>query len=863
MSQAGRAHVDLTARDKDLQIVTARVHATLRGLEDRMKSVAIHAQRMLLVGGGAMIGVLKLASDAEEVGSKFDAVFKEQAETVRQWAGEFGNAVGRSQTSLESFLGTMQDTFVPMGFARGEAAELSKAITELAIDLASFNNSSEPEVIAALQSAIVGNHETMRRYGVIITETTLAAQLLKMGIEGGTKAATEQQKIMARLEMIMAGTTDAQGDAARTAGGAANQWKALTSQLQGLGIAIGRVFLPVAVEMVQRIRAVVPAIQDWVKQNASGLISTTALAAKILVVLVILPRLVMAIRSVVTVMALMQKASAAVTAAQVAMAKGTFGTTAALYAQRTAAFALHAALATTLIGALALVATAFVRSRLENEDFRTSLLKTFDTIGLSGVTAALKYSNAQEDLRKALGRTVMARNEVAAAEDKSTSRQLAAQMKLKSAIEEEIRLRHRQREAARAALEEAQGQRNSPVRIAFDATRQSGGNLALALQIKRDTIAGLDTEIANRTAELAQDSNIPELTAEVEKLQEAIDGFTGEPVKLDLSQPIAAMSEFDKLMSKIRGLGSSPIQNALMSIDNQISQIGESFKKMAKDGTISQSQLELGMSDLTNAARLLRTQLADEKLTFTTPGTTEQEKLRAITDQMKEAEEALRAMVAAGDLSTDLMDERLSKAADAARRLAISVIDAEDAVFQFTADPMEREIRRIEEEAEKLRDLLRLRVEVDPAFADQATALMASVEAKAAKMIDELDKKERRASIEDASSLFRRIQTAAASGDMGIEAATEANTAATITQTASATANAAKLDSMTAKLAESQSKLAEAASDQAAIVDELRSGNKIAEAIRVNTQKVAAFGDKQADLLRQMLAVLPQVGTFA
>ena len=72
---------------------------------------------------------------------------------------------------------TVQDTFVPLGFARNEASDLSVQLTKLAVDVASFNNASDTETMRAFQSAIVGNHETVRRFGIVITEATLQQEL--------------------------------------------------------------------------------------------------------------------------------------------------------------------------------------------------------------------------------------------------------------------------------------------------------------------------------------------------------------------------------------------------------------------------------------------------------------------------------------------------------------------------------------------------------------------------------------------------------------------------------------------------------------------------------------------------------------
>jgi len=169
--------------------------------------------------------MVKMASSVEEMQSKSSVVFGRFVSDVRKELSAFGDEVGRSSFELEGMASTVQDTFVPMGFARGDASKLSVALTKLAFDVASFNNASDVETMRAFQSAIVGNHETVRRFGIVITEATLQQELNRMGIEKTTQTASNAEKVQARLNLITAGTTDAQGDAAMTAENFANRIK--------------------------------------------------------------------------------------------------------------------------------------------------------------------------------------------------------------------------------------------------------------------------------------------------------------------------------------------------------------------------------------------------------------------------------------------------------------------------------------------------------------------------------------------------------------------------------------------------------------------------------------------------------------
>lgn len=180
-----------------------------------------------------------LARDADEIASKFDVVFGELAEQSRAWAREFGAAVGRANQDVEKWLSTLQDTFVPLGFGRKEAAELSKTLTRLAVDVASFSNAADTDVLNNFTSALVGNHEAVRSYGIVITENSLKQEALRQGLQKNFSQLTELEKVQLRYNLIMRSTADAQGDAIRTASSLANLEKqrdaALTNLLETLG----------------------------------------------------------------------------------------------------------------------------------------------------------------------------------------------------------------------------------------------------------------------------------------------------------------------------------------------------------------------------------------------------------------------------------------------------------------------------------------------------------------------------------------------------------------------------------------------------------------------------------------------------
>ena len=259
-------NIDILAKDKThkaMQSATRGVNNLKNNVASSVASqqksfMALGSTIKMVVGTLAVIETIKFAkqmvmltSSVEEMQAKSSVVFGDFVRGVRAELSAFGDQVGRSTFELEGMASSIQDTFVPMGFARGEASKLSVQLTKLAVDVASFNNASDTETMMAFQSALVGNHETVRRFGVVITEATLKQELLRMGINKASKDVTNAEKVQARLNLIIAGTSDAHGDATRTSGSFANSSKALSAQLEELQVSVMQPLLPVLTDIVK------------------------------------------------------------------------------------------------------------------------------------------------------------------------------------------------------------------------------------------------------------------------------------------------------------------------------------------------------------------------------------------------------------------------------------------------------------------------------------------------------------------------------------------------------------------------------------------------------------------------------------
>ena len=275
--RAGRAFVELFADDSKL---VRGLNAAKKRLQAFGSSVRAIGARMFAAGAvvaGPLSLAVKAASDMEETMNKFNVVFGNNADVMKAWGDQFAGQIGRSKKQIADFLAGTQDLLVPIGFEAGAAREMSQQLTGLAIDLASFNNMADADVLRDLHAALTGSGEVMKKYGVLVNEAAVKQELLNQGID--KNSASEQQKVLARLAIILRGTTAAQGDAARSAGSFANQMKALKAKVDDAAVEIGSALLPVVTPLVTKLASAVQIVADWIKQNSGLIVSIAKIAA--------------------------------------------------------------------------------------------------------------------------------------------------------------------------------------------------------------------------------------------------------------------------------------------------------------------------------------------------------------------------------------------------------------------------------------------------------------------------------------------------------------------------------------------------------------------------------------------------------
>jgi hypothetical protein len=240
-----------------LSLNDSKFKAGLSNAGKKLGEFSKTSAKYIAAGGavaGAAIGTIlgKAVTDAsslQESVSKSNVVFGESASSVQAWAKTASSAFGQSNQQALEAAATIGNMFKAMGIADAESANMSKSIVELASDLASFNNTSIDEAIMAINAALRGESEPIRRYGVLLDEATLKADAFAKGIFNGKGTLTPATKALSAYNVILRQTTTAQGDFKRTSDGFANSTRTIQASLADASAGIGQGLLP-AIERI-------------------------------------------------------------------------------------------------------------------------------------------------------------------------------------------------------------------------------------------------------------------------------------------------------------------------------------------------------------------------------------------------------------------------------------------------------------------------------------------------------------------------------------------------------------------------------------------------------------------------------------
>ena len=152
------------------------------------------------------------------------------ADEVEKFAKSAVQNFGMSELTAKRMASTFMSMANSMGLAAKDGKNMSLQLTALAGDMASFYNVEQDVAQTALNSVFTGETESLKKFGIVLTEANLNAFALSRGITKSYNAMSQAEKVALRYQYVLKATANAQGDFARTSGSWANQVRILKEQ---------------------------------------------------------------------------------------------------------------------------------------------------------------------------------------------------------------------------------------------------------------------------------------------------------------------------------------------------------------------------------------------------------------------------------------------------------------------------------------------------------------------------------------------------------------------------------------------------------------------------------------------------------
>ena len=223
------------------------VTKTTGGIKKALSSLTKGFTATAIVYGLIKVGkqAVQTASDLQEVQNVVEVSFGSMSAEVDKFAENALKQFGLSKLSAKQFASTFMAMSNGMGIAAEAGKNMSLNLTALAGDLASFRNVEQDVAFTALKSVFTGETETLKNFGIVMTEANLEAYALSQGITKSYSAMSQAEKVALRYSFVLNATKNAQGDFARTSNNWANQVRILKEQFKELAGIIGNGLLKV------------------------------------------------------------------------------------------------------------------------------------------------------------------------------------------------------------------------------------------------------------------------------------------------------------------------------------------------------------------------------------------------------------------------------------------------------------------------------------------------------------------------------------------------------------------------------------------------------------------------------------------
>jgi len=220
-----------------------QIGATARGI--------LSADIIGQIGEAARTGFTSARDAATDLGESMNAVnriFGDSADVITKWGDEQANAYGLSQRAFNQMAVPIGASLKNVGLEMGNVARLTLLLTERASDMGSVFNHDVATVLEDIQAGLRGEADPLEKYGVGLNAAAVQQKALADSGKESAASLTNQEIMLARVNLLLQQTKDTMGDFKGTADQYANAQRIANAQIEEAQAKLGQAFLPMLAE---------------------------------------------------------------------------------------------------------------------------------------------------------------------------------------------------------------------------------------------------------------------------------------------------------------------------------------------------------------------------------------------------------------------------------------------------------------------------------------------------------------------------------------------------------------------------------------------------------------------------------------
>ena len=272
----------LTENEKEMANLgkeTVNVGEKISAFGDKVGKLGTQQKWVSAGATAALTGMFTAASDLNENLNKTEVVFDELSGSIQEWSKTTLQSYGIAQSSALNMISLYGDMATSMGLTTEQAAEMGKELVGRAGDLASFKNVSLDVAQTGLNAIFTGETESLKKFGIVMTEANLNAYALAEGFSKQYKEMDQAEKVLLRYQYVMDATSNSAGDFANTSDGAANSVRVAQESLKEAAATLGQEVIPLVLPLIQDVTTLIQGINAMDEGTKKLIVDGLAIAA--------------------------------------------------------------------------------------------------------------------------------------------------------------------------------------------------------------------------------------------------------------------------------------------------------------------------------------------------------------------------------------------------------------------------------------------------------------------------------------------------------------------------------------------------------------------------------------------------------